>query len=191
MTDEPREIAPCPMPGCGKKCHVNVGGGWAWVACNSCRYECRWCLTESQAIAAHNALCADAQRGREAARLRAKYDTLSAERKEQFVVDMAELLSGRDEGYVAWLEDQNEAIEQERDALSLEVERLSAALTALHLESDHEAEYLRAEVERLRAIEAAASDVSENALDMGLYYQARSEDMDALRGALDAGKEDK
>jgi hypothetical protein len=79
-------------------------------------------------------------------------------------------------------------IEQERDALRAEVERLSAALTALHLESDHETEYLRGEVERLRAIEAAASDVSEHALDMGLYHHVRSGDIEALRAALDAGQ---
>ena len=127
MTDDPREIAPCPMPGCGGECRQQHTLGtlsiW-WVECRKCDYQSRVCDTEVDAIAAHNALCADVARGRDAARLRAKYDTLSAERKEQFVVDMAELLSGRDEGYVAWLEDQNEAIEQERDALRAEVERL-------------------------------------------------------------------
>ena len=55
MSDEPREqeIAPCPMPGC-VDCDYRFG---------------RSLPTRSDAIAAHNALCVDVRRGREAAKI--------------------------------------------------------------------------------------------------------------------------
>ena len=63
MTDEPREIAPCPMPGC-VDCDYRFG---------------RSLPTRSDAIAAHNALCADVQRGREAEKIEQERDALRAE----------------------------------------------------------------------------------------------------------------
>jgi hypothetical protein len=74
MTDEPREqeIAPCPMRGCGGECRKQHTLGtlsiW-WVECRKCDYQSRVCDTEVEAIAAHNALCADVKRGRDAAKI--------------------------------------------------------------------------------------------------------------------------
>ena len=47
----------------------------------------------------------------------------------------------------------------------------------------------KAEIARLRKVEAAAEDLCANALDMGLYYHVRAADMDALETAFGAGKE--
>lgn len=65
------KIAPCPMPGCGGKCTLSYKPGKYWIDCmnlESCTYSSGIRKTGSAAIAAHNALCADIEKGR-------RYDT--------------------------------------------------------------------------------------------------------------------
>jgi len=86
MSDEPRiEIAACPMPGCGGPVRIvpqRVHGltyGYS-AACVDCDYRFgRSLSTPAEAIAAHNALCADVQRGREAVRIEQERGALRAE----------------------------------------------------------------------------------------------------------------
>jgi hypothetical protein len=84
MTDEPREqeIAPCPMPGCGGECKLwwNVILAHHTECENSkCPYRGPSGDTIAAAIVAHNALCADVQRGREAVAIKQERDALRAE----------------------------------------------------------------------------------------------------------------
>lgn len=75
MSDEPRdepriEIAACPMPECGGPCHVlPFWPRGAQISCEHCSYLSRMSSTVAAAIAAHNALCADVKRGRDAAKI--------------------------------------------------------------------------------------------------------------------------
>lgn len=76
--DQTVEIAPCPC--CGGECHVlPFWPRGAQISCRHCSYLSRMSATAAAAIAAHNALCADVQRGREAAKIEQERDALRAE----------------------------------------------------------------------------------------------------------------
>jgi hypothetical protein len=77
VSDKPKvEIAPCPMSGCGSQCVIvplrvmNTIVAHRMV-CTKCSYRCDEYETVAECIAAHNALCADVRRGREAAKIQA------------------------------------------------------------------------------------------------------------------------
>jgi hypothetical protein len=80
MTDEPRiEIASCPMLGCGSECVAEaLMGAVIRVRCLKCGYGLDGFLSVAVAIAAHNALCADVRRGRDAAKIEQERDALRA-----------------------------------------------------------------------------------------------------------------
>ena len=108
--DQTVEIAPCPY--CGHECEViQRPTGLTLVWCTSlelyCPYHYRLSgrfVTVAEAIAAHNALCADVQRGRDAAKIEQTARDLRHEN--EALLDMID------------------KAEAERDALRAEVERL-------------------------------------------------------------------
>lgn len=64
------QIAACPMRGCDGECVAEAFmGAVVRIRCLKCGYGLDGFLSVAEAIAAHNALCADVQHGREAARL--------------------------------------------------------------------------------------------------------------------------
>lgn len=77
------EISPCPMPDCGGECYCKADGlddkmqecPPYWIRCKNCHYLYGR-ITRLAAINAHNALCADTEKGR-------RYDELEKQYKKR------------------------------------------------------------------------------------------------------------